>query len=684
MKVLYSWLKELVDVEVTAKELAEKLTMVGLAVDAVENHEGEEVLEIDLTSNRPDCLSHLGVAREVAAITGKELRLPAALVESNSPDTSSKHVSVEISNPELCPRYTARVIKGVKVGPSPGWLVKRLEALGQRSVNNIADITNYVMLEMGQPLHAFDLRMIRGGKIIVRTAIDGEKMVTLDGEEREFTSQMLLIADAERALAIGGVKGGEDSGISEETTDVLLEAAYFTPIHIRQTSKALALATEASYRYERGTDPEIVPVASNRAASLMAELAGGTVLPGLVDVYPLTTPTKSISMRLSKYVEKTGLKVEESEAIAILERLGMHPVAGPDHIDAKSPSWRIDIGIEEDLIEEVARISGYDKLVSTLPGSAGAGGYVPGEVHRRAVRTGLAQLGFYEAVSFSFVNGELDSMFAPEATSRRITLSNPIDATQSEMRTTLLSGLLGAVGRNLNYGTRNLRLFEIGNCFQKLEGAERPLETQHLALAMTGARNESDWQGAATRVDFYDLKGVVEALAELLGLSSLTFGRAEGLAYLHPERGAVISNGERVVGHIGQLSPSLASRLKFKQPIFVAELDLGVLLESAKEETRYRSLPRFPGISRDIAILISRDWSWSEIESAVKALNIEHLESVRLFDLYSGSELPSGYHSLAISLRFRALDRTLTEAEVTAVYEQVVNELRSRFEAVLR
>lgn len=684
MKVLYSWLKELVDIELTAKELAEKLTMVGLAVDAVEQHEGEEVLEIDLTSNRPDCLSHLGVAREIAAITGASLRFPDPLAEAKSGESTSAHIAVEIASPELCPRYTARVIKGVKVGPSPDWLVKRLEALGQRSVNNIADITNYVMLEMGQPLHAFDLKVIRGGKIVVRNAAEGEKMVTLDGEEREFAGQMLLIADAERPLAIGGVKGGEDSGISDATTDVLLEAAYFTPVHIRQTSKVLSLSTEASYRYERGTDPEIVPLASNRAAKLMAELAGGTVLRDLVDVYPRKPETKDVSMRLAKYEEKTGLRVEMEQALGILERLGMKPVAMSDRIAAKSPSWRIDIAIEEDLIEEVARISGYDKLVSTLPGSAGAGAYVAGEEYRRPVRAALTQLGFYEAVSFSFVNGELDSLFAPEAASRRITLSNPIDATQSEMRTTLLGGLLGAVGRNLNHGTRNLRLFEIGNCFQRLEGAERPLETPQLALAMTGARNESDWQAAGTRVDFYDLKGVVEALGELLGLSSLSFGRAEGLAYLHPERGAVISNGDRVVGHVGQLSPSLASRLKFKQPIFVAELDLGILLESAREETRYRSLPRFPGIARDIAILISRDWSWSEIESAVKGLKIEYLESIRLFDLYSGSELPSGHHSLAISLRFRALDRTLTEAEVNAVYEQVVNELRSRFDAVLR
>ncbi len=324
MKISYNWLKEFVDLNLSPRDLAAKLTMVGLAVDAVEEHGDDFVLEFDLTSNRPDCLSHLGIAREVAAVTGKSLQMPDVVTGrlSDVPTKASEVTSVEILNPELCPRYSARIIKGVKIGPSPEWLVKRLEVMGQRSVNNVADITNYVMLELGQPLHAFDLAMLKGQRIIVRAAQDGEKMTTLDGEERELTSQMLVIADAERAVALAGIKGGEDSGITEKTVDVLLEAAYFTPAQVRATSKALGLATEASYRFERGTDPEIVPGASARAAAMIAEIAGGQVLSGLVDVYPQKAQTHKIKMRRARYQHITGLQIELGEAERILRSLG--------------------------------------------------------------------------------------------------------------------------------------------------------------------------------------------------------------------------------------------------------------------------------------------------------------------------------------------------------------------------
>ncbi|MBP6820030.1 MAG: phenylalanine--tRNA ligase subunit beta, partial [Acidobacteria bacterium] len=390
MKISYNWLKEFVDLDLSPRDLAEKLTMVGLAVDGVEEHGDDFVLEIDLTSNRPDCLSHLGVAREVAAIIGKPLQIPDGETGrlSDKAAKASDVTSVEILNPDLCPRYTARIIKGVKIGPSPEWLVKRLEVMGQRSVNNVADITNYVMLELGQPLHAFDLAMLRGQRIIVRAASDGEKITTLDGEERELTSRMLVIADTERAVALAGIKGGEDSGITETTVDVLLEAAYFTPAQVRATSKALGLSTEASYRYERGTDPEIVPVASARAAAMIAEIAGGQVLSGIVDVYPQKIEPAQIVMRRARYERLTGLQVELGEAERILRALGFGVEADTDKglLRTVAPTWRIDTTIEEDLIEEVARIAGYDNLKTSLPGSAGAGAYLPGENGRRSAR----------------------------------------------------------------------------------------------------------------------------------------------------------------------------------------------------------------------------------------------------------------------------------------------------------
>src|SRR5215813_6034979 len=410
MKISYKWIKELVDVDLPPRDLAMKLTMAGLAVDAVENRGDDHVLEFDLTSNRPDCLSHLGVAREAAAVSNRTLRTPKVKLREAKAKTRDV-TSVEILDPDLCPRYTARVIIGVKIGPSPDWLVERLDAMGQRSVNNVADITNYVMLEMGQPLHAFDLHQLRGERIVVRTARSGEKITTLDGEERDLTPETLVIADAERPVALAGIKGGEDSGITEKTVDVLLEAAYFAPAQTRATSKALGLSTEASYRFERGTDPEIVVKASDRAAALIAEIAGGEILSGLLDVYPTKAARHWIGFRRSRYSALTGLPVELGEAERILRGLGFTVEADVenDRLRAMAPSWRVDVSIEEDLIEEVARIAGYDNLKNTLPGSAGAGAYLPGEDARRAARLTLTALGYDEAVSFSFVNGETDA-----------------------------------------------------------------------------------------------------------------------------------------------------------------------------------------------------------------------------------------------------------------------------------
>lgn len=683
MKVSYNWLKELVDINLAPRELATRLTMVGHAVDAVEEHGDDFVLEIDLTSNRPDCLSHLGIAREVATILNQPLRLPEIRL-SESATTATEVTSVIIEDFTRCPRYTARVIRGVKVGPSPDWLVQRLEALGQRSVNNVADITNYVMLELGQPLHAFDLDQLAGQRIIVRRAADKEKITLLDGEEKELTAEMLVIADAEKPVAMGGIKGGLDSGISAATVNVLLEAAYFDPTSIRQTSKALGVSTEASYRFERGADYEMPTLASNRATALIAELCGGEVLAGIVDVKAALPARAPIPLRLTRYQDKTGLQVELREAARILTTLGLTVETATASLTAIAPSWRHDLTIEEDLIEEVIRLVGYDQLPTTLPGSAGAGAYLLGETGRRTARQTLTQLGYHEAVNFSFVNAENDALLTNAAAITRLQLSNPIDATQAEMRTTLLGGLLDSLTRNLNHGTRNVRLFEIGKCFTDSDGLERPLETENLALVATGVRNETDWQAATARYDFYDFKGTLEAIFASLNLFQILFTPTSVLPYLHPGRAAVISLGNESVGHTGQLHPHLATRYKFKQPIFIAEVDLGMLLKAEVKEARYQPLPKFPTVLRDIALLVDRSIQWSELEDAIRSLEIPQLENLRLFDLYAGKELPPDKHSLALSLRLRATDRTLTEAEINEMYERVVTALQEQFGAELR
>jgi phenylalanyl-tRNA synthetase beta chain len=682
MKISYNWLKEFVDFDLSPRDLQTRLTMAGLAVDSIEACRDDHVLEFDLTSNRPDCLSHLGISREAAAVTGKPLRMPESKLNESQTKTSDE-TSVEIWSPELCPRYTARLIKGVKIGPSPAWLVERLQAMGQRSVNNVADITNYVMLEMGQPLHAFDFNQLRGRRIIVRTARDGEFITTLDREERVLTREMLVIADAERAVALAGIKGGEDSGINESTTDVLLEAAYFAPAQVRATAKALGLSTEASYRFERGTDPEIVAIASDRAAAMIAEVAGGKVLSGIVDVYPLKTTRSPIIFRRARYTTLSGLQIELGEAQRILRSLGFEVDAEieKDSLRAIAPSWRVDVEIEEDLIEEVARIAGYENVKSTLPGTAGAGSYLTGEDRRRTARRALTVLGYDEAISFSFVNGEDDAIFSDAG--NHWALLNPIDETQSTMRTTLLGGLLRALEHNFNHGTRNVRLFEIGKCFIK-SGNDRPTEIERLALVATGARNEADWQAASTRLDFYDLKGAVETLIESLGLPEVEIAPLDEISYLQPGRAAIISLGGEEIGRMGQLHPRVAARYKFKQGVFVAELNFGVLLNADRVEPRYRPLPKFPTMVRDLAILIDTRVSFSTLERAIRDLKIPELTGVRLFDLYAGKELPEGKHSLALSLRYRAADRTLTKEEVKALEDRIENTLRQEFGAEVR
>jgi phenylalanyl-tRNA synthetase beta chain len=686
MKINYNWLKELVDIDIPPRDLAEKLTMAGLAVDAVESYGDDAILDFDLTSNRPDCLSHLGIAREVAAILGKTARTPEAKFIEGKKRTRDV-TSVEIFAPELCPRYTARVIKGVKIGPSPDWLVKRIESIGQRSVNNVADITNYVMLEMGQPLHAFDLHQLRGERIVVRTAKNGEEITTLDGEERTLTPEMLVIADAERPVAIAGIKGGEDSGITDETVDVLLEAAYFAPAQTRVTSKTLALSTEASYRFERGADPEIAAKASDRAAALIVEIAGGEVLSGLVDVYPQKASRRWIEFRRSRYTVLTGLGIELGEAERILRSLGfvVEAEVENDRLRAMAPSWRVDISIEEDLIEEVARIAGYDKLKNTLPGSAGAGAYFSGEDSRRAARLTLTALGYNEAINFSFVNGETDEMLSHAREDWRLALLNPIDDTQAHMRVTLLGGLLDSLERNFNQGARNVRLFEIGKCFMNFQD-ERPSETERLGLVATGLRNEDDWASSngGGSIDFYDLKGAVESVAEAIGMPALDFEPYDAIDFLHPGRRANALLDAEVIGVIGQLHPRIAAKYKFKQPVFVADLNLRSMLLAERTKVRYHPLPKFPTVVRDLALLIDTGVQFAGVEIAIKELKIPELVGVKLFDLYAGKELPPGKHSIALSLRYRAANRTLTDEEVNAAHDCVIKMLKREFGADVR
>jgi len=676
MKVSYRWLKEFVDFELSPHELAEKLTMVGLAVDRVEEVDGDALLELDVTSNRPDCLSHLGVAREIAVLCGTSVRYPETPVEEDEEETA-RAASVEIRDPDLCPRYVARVIRGVRVGPSPRWVVERLERLGQRSINNVTDITNLVLLELGHPLHAFDLETLIGRRIVVRRARAGELLVTLDGVKRTLREDMLVIADAVRPVALAGIMGGEETGVSERTRDVLLESAYFHPLSIRRTARALAMSTEASYRFERGADYDAPRRAADRAARLIVEVAGGRILRGALDVYPNPMSRARVRLRRQRLRRLLGMDVPWSEAARILRALGFHiERADDEEVWVIPPSFRVDIDGEDDLVEEVARHIGYEAIPMTLPAWNGYGELLPGEEKRRALRAVLSALGFSEAITFSFVPESWDALFRSEEV-RICRLRNPIDETRAQLRTSLLPGLLESLARNLHHGVRSVRLYELGTCFLAQDEGERPIERERLGLVATGLLNERAWQDHQRPFGFYELKGALETLLDKLRVRRVAFEPSQR-EYLHPGQSARLLLDGEPIGDFGQLHPRVAALFKFKQPVFVAELDVEKLLQTEGEAIRYRPLPRFPTVVRDFSLLVPREVTYAEIERSIAELGIPEIVEVRLFDVYTGPNVPAEKRSLSISVRLRAEDRTLTEEEIAAIQGRLLAHLRER------
>jgi phenylalanyl-tRNA synthetase beta chain len=692
MKISYNWLSELVQITLKPQELAERLTMVGLAVESIERHGDDHLLDIDLTSNRPDALSHLGVAREAAIICGTALKPQVANI-TESDEAAESAASIEIHDAALCPRYAARVVRGVKVGPSPKWLVDRLEAVGQRSVNNIADISNYVMFEMGQPTHAFDLSLLHGKKIIVRRPAEGEQITTLDGVTRELASDHLIIADADHPVAIAGVMGGEETEISERTTDVLIESAYFNPASIRQTAKALGMDTEASYRFARGADFDAQVRAADRVAQLVAEIAGGQILKGVIDVYPNPITRDPVTLRVARVKRLTGLEVSPRQALDILRSLEFEIVGGEENyrrlqlladleeITVIPPSFRVDIFREEDLVEEVARHTGYDLVDTTLPAWSGTGRYLIGEDQRRRIRRALTTIGFDEAYTFSFVNGERDALFRRGAATPAL-LANPIDVNQNEMRASLVTGLLESTQHNFNQGRRDVKLFELGRVFEAAKNDARPTEREVLGLMMSGAAYPDNWRDAR-QVDFYDLAGAVEAVMGGLNISGFTIERAS-VEYLHPGQSAVLIRDGEEVARYGRLHPRIAQLYKFRQPVYVAEIEFARLLELPADEVRYSALPRHPVSSRDVSMLVPDTVLWVEIERAIKELGIAEIVDLRVFDVYAGKGMPEGMRSLAFRVTYRNAGRTLTDEEVAAMHERVRELMISRFGAQLR
>ena len=693
MKLLYNWLKEFVDATASPADLRARLSLSGTAIDSVEESAAGPVLDAEITANRPDCLGHYGMAREVAAIYRLALK-PVNPQLKESAEKISSATRVEIECPELCGRFTARVLRGVKVQPSPDWLRQRLEAIGQNSINNVVDVTNYVMFELGQPLHAYDFDKLSEKRIVVRRVRPGEKLRTLDGVERTLAKDMCVIADATRALGIGGVMGGVESEIGFSSRNLLIEAAWFDPISVRRGSKALGLRTEASYRFERGADPEMAEVASRRAAELIQKLAGGEILAGVVDVYPGREPERKIEFTRKELLRVMGADVPDRDIEEMLGALGFHPV----RVDAnrgsagslvaawecRQPSWRRDVTRGIDLVEEVARHYGYDKFPPRLPPAKLPAHRLPhAEAQDRLIER-IVALGYQEVVEIPLVNKERDAIFRPADRAPAV-IGNPLAEDASIMRSTGIVSMLNALEWNLNHGQRNLRLFEIGKAYELKNG--EPVETSVLTLGATGLAREKDIYEAAREFSFADLKGDLDRIGELADGFTWQAGGPNWLAGARAAQISLARDGAKALGLGGQLARRVADQLKLRQDVYVAELQLEPLLtgiEAARAASHFAPIPRFPAVERDFSFVLDDKVTFAQVADTIRALAIPELVSVEAADLFRGGHIPAGKFSLMIRVTFVSAQATLTDAQLADFSSRIVSALEKRLGAALR
>ena len=635
----------------------------------------DSVLDIEVTPNRPDFLSVIGIAREVAAATGVPLRMPDAALEEDD-EKADEVATVEILDLDRCPRYLTRVVRGIAHTPSPIRVQARLTASGMRPLSAAVDATNYAMLEIGQPLHPFDLSRLKGPGIVVRRANDGERLVTLDGVERAFTSDDLLICDTERPVAVAGVMGGAIAEMSESTADVLLESAWFERGGIQRTRRRIGLSTEASMRFERGTDPEAVPLGADRASRLMAEWCGGRVLAGSVEAGG-APERRRVSMRPSRASVVIGYPVSAVDAFGAFDRLGMNSeVEDEDLVTVEVPGYRVDIEREVDLIEEVVRVQGYDLVGSTVPPVRQVGGVPAAYGFRAQLRGSLRRSGLREVRLLSFAQEDVEMAGADGP----IRITNPLQADESFLRTRLLPGVLRAVQRNVYRHVRGVALFEVGTVFRMKDGA--PDERTSLAVAMTGPASQS-WAEPARPFDFFDAKGALEAVLEDAGVRGWSMGPPAGWPF-HPSRSATIVADAEGLGVVGEIHPSLVERLDLGGRVAAAEVDVQALMAHASSEIEVRDVPRFPPVRRDLAFVLDATVPAAPVQAALREAGGDVIEACLLFDVFSGTPLPEGKKSLAFSLDLRAPDRTLTDEEADAVVRRIAARLASEFGGELR
>jgi len=656
------------------------------------------VYDLEVTPNRPDLNSVIGIAREIAALTGNPLRIPEVRSQKSEvgDQQAASLVAVRIEDPTLCPRYTARVIRGVQVGPSPEWLRSTLERVGIRSISNVVDVTNYVMLEVGQPLHAFDYHLVArasspaGGQaapatIVVRRASAGEKFQTLDNQERSLTSEMLLIADEQKGIALAGVMGGANTEINEQTRDVLIESACFAPVNIRRTSKALGLRSESSYRFERGADLGICDWASRRAVQLILETAGGQLAGEVVDAYPNPAQPKSLSLHFSKSKDLLGIGISHAEQISYLTRLGLAVTKQePGECTFSLPTWRVDLKREVDLIEEVGRLFGVDKIPATPPrGALGANVFDAVYDQIAEARRILTGLGLNEAQGQTLIAHAECRVPSAEL----VALANPLSSDMDVLRPSLLPGLVHSLRHNVSRKNYDVALFEIGRVFQRAGSPSgAPKEERRVAIALTGQRALPFWSGGErdAKFDAYDLKGLVEEFLEQFGLRGVAFGKRGESTALFLESAAVSLGGRVPLGELGQLQPVLAKKYDLRDAVFLAEFSLDFLLAKRNSAKSFKPLPQFPPSRRDVAMLLTESVTHEAVLQSVKQAKAANLESVELFDVFRGQGIPAGHKSLAYAFTYRAADKTLTDADVNSAHEKVLNALKTQLQAELR
>ena len=645
------------------------------------------VYDLEITPNRPDLNSVIGIAREIAAITGNALKIPAVQFLNTESEPIDGLLKVRNDEPELCPRYTARIVRKVKVGPSPDWLKSTLEKVGIRSINNVVDITNYIMLESGQPLHAFDYHLLKSSgtnvpAIVIRRANEGEKFTTLDGKERTLTNQMLLIADETKAVALAGVMGGQNSEISANTMDVLIESAYFKPQNIRATSKKLELRTDSSYRFERGGDVGICDWASRRAAQLICDLANGQVLGHAIDDFPKPAAPRQIELHFSKSQSLLGIAIPHTEQISFLTKLGLKLVEQtPGICTFEIPTWRVDLKRDVDLIEEVARLHGVDKIPSTPPrGALGTNDYDSIHDQLAEARRILSGLGLNEAQGQTLVANAECRM--PNA--ELVALANPLSSDMDVLRPSLLPGLIHSLRHNVSRKNHDVALFEVGRVFTNTNGQTK--ENRNVAIAITGQRALPFWSGEDrdAKFDVYDLKGLLEEFLEQFGLRGVTFTRRAESTALFLESASIALGGKLVLGEVGQLLPALAKKYDLRDSVLLAELNLDLLLSRRNPAKSFKSLPQFPTIRRDVAMLVPEATTHEAVLQTVRQTKPANLESVELFDVFRGKHVSEGQKSLAYAFTYRSPEKTLTDTEVNAAHAKIVEAFKVQLSATFR